>query len=190
MERMEGEVRGDGSGLSARERQVLLLLADGATSVQIGHALGIEGATVDKQINSAREKLGVANRIELASFALRKGLIDMDGVTRLIVWEVSWTETDEMEEIILRYQPQDMTRRYPEWRGRVDKTYSELVPEWREKFAHAIEAHKSSRTQDKPVPFEGEVEFPPPVHMARFDGTAEPLGNSRFLIRLTSPLPD
>ncbi|MFM9077667.1 MAG: response regulator transcription factor [Solirubrobacterales bacterium] len=177
-------------GLTRRERQALLLLADGATSAQIAHAMGLKSDTVDQYVNSARRKLGAQNRIELVSYAVRKGILEIDGTTRLVVWEVVWAGPDEVEELILRYQPRDMVRRYPEFRDRTDRAYSDLIPDWRTQLAPSIEALIRSRGSDDPVRFEGEVDAPQPAGRIRFDGSVEPLGESRFLLQLDSSLPE
>jgi DNA-binding CsgD family transcriptional regulator len=53
-------------GLSAREVEVLQLVAAGKTSAQIAAALGISPGTVDDHISSARRKLLVSTRREAA----------------------------------------------------------------------------------------------------------------------------
>jgi DNA-binding CsgD family transcriptional regulator len=48
--------------LSARQRQVLALVADGLTNAQIATRLGLSGRTVDKHLENAYARLGVDNR--------------------------------------------------------------------------------------------------------------------------------
>jgi PAS domain S-box-containing protein len=58
-----------GRRLTPRERQVVEILATGATNRQIGHALKISEHTVKVQLRSIFGKLGVHNRTQLALHA-------------------------------------------------------------------------------------------------------------------------
>jgi DNA-binding CsgD family transcriptional regulator len=57
--------------LTARERQILALLGEGATSARIGERLGIRLNTVRTHIQNIRTKLGVSSRLEAAALARR-----------------------------------------------------------------------------------------------------------------------
>ena len=70
------EERGVGVALSARERQVLTLLASGANNVEIARRLYISPSTVKGQISGLLSKLHVENRIQAAGVAIRAGLLD------------------------------------------------------------------------------------------------------------------
>ncbi len=59
--------------LSPRERDVLGLLIEGKRNDEIAAALGIESRTVEHHVDSIRVKLGVRNRTEAVSYALRHG---------------------------------------------------------------------------------------------------------------------
>lgn len=61
--------------LSAREREVLALTAEGFSSREIGEKLFISPKTVDTYRSRIMEKLGLAHRSELVRFALRVGLL-------------------------------------------------------------------------------------------------------------------
>jgi DNA-binding NarL/FixJ family response regulator len=63
-----GAAGGDASvaGISAREREVLALLADGLTDREIGERLGISPRTVETHVGSLLSKLGVRNRAQAA----------------------------------------------------------------------------------------------------------------------------
>lgn len=61
--------------LSARERQVLRLTADGLTSAQIGKTLGISIDTANFHIKSANRKLKVSNRTAAVARAVVLGLL-------------------------------------------------------------------------------------------------------------------
>jgi DNA-binding NarL/FixJ family response regulator len=69
--------RGDGTvDLTAREREVLRLLAEGWAHEQIGGHLGIGAETVRTHLRKASDRLGAANRTQAVATALRLGLID------------------------------------------------------------------------------------------------------------------
>lgn len=61
--------------LSARERQVLQLLAEGRTAAQIGTALSISPRTVETYRARLMEKLQVRDFRELVLFAARHGIV-------------------------------------------------------------------------------------------------------------------
>jgi DNA-binding NarL/FixJ family response regulator len=58
-------------GLSARESEVLALIAEGLTNPAIAEALYISRETVKSHVKQVLRKLGVSSRIEAASVALR-----------------------------------------------------------------------------------------------------------------------
>jgi DNA-binding CsgD family transcriptional regulator/tetratricopeptide (TPR) repeat protein len=61
-------------GLSAREAQVLVLIARGLSNREIGAALVISEHTAANHVRSILRKTGCANRTEAASYAHRRGL--------------------------------------------------------------------------------------------------------------------
>jgi len=61
--------------LTAREREVLKLMADGLTNADIGERLVIGVATVKTHVSSIIAKLGVSTRTEATSIAIRRGLV-------------------------------------------------------------------------------------------------------------------
>jgi DNA-binding NarL/FixJ family response regulator len=61
--------------LTARERQVLELMADGLTNADIAERLVIGVATVKTHVSSIMAKLGVSTRTEASSIAIRRGLV-------------------------------------------------------------------------------------------------------------------
>ena len=65
----------DGPVLTAREAEVLDLVAEEMTSGQIGEALGISENTVKNHVRNIFDKLGVHSRQEAIDYALRQGLI-------------------------------------------------------------------------------------------------------------------
>jgi DNA-binding NarL/FixJ family response regulator len=60
--------------LTAREREVLKLIADGKTTAQIAKCLNINVKTVDTHRCNIMAKLGLQSIAELTKFALREGL--------------------------------------------------------------------------------------------------------------------
>lgn len=61
--------------LSARERQVLGLLALGYNSREIGNRMALSPRTVDEYRARLKDRLGLSQRPELVRFALRTGLL-------------------------------------------------------------------------------------------------------------------
>ena len=61
--------------LTSREMEVIGLLADGASSDEIGRALGISSRTVDVHVRSIVRKLDAKNRTHAVAIALRNGTI-------------------------------------------------------------------------------------------------------------------
>jgi DNA-binding CsgD family transcriptional regulator len=63
-------------GLTARELEVLPLLAAGRTNAEIADLLVISPRTVDVHVSRILHKLGASRRTEAADFARRAGLLD------------------------------------------------------------------------------------------------------------------
>ncbi len=66
------------SVLTARERQILQLLAEGSTAKEIGVKLGISDKTVHAFRNRVMEKLDLHSVAELTKYAIRHGLTTLD----------------------------------------------------------------------------------------------------------------
>ena len=62
------------NGLTAREREVVTLLARGLQTKQIARALGVATKTADTHIQHAYRKIGVSTRAGAALFAVQHGL--------------------------------------------------------------------------------------------------------------------
>ena len=60
--------------LTAREREVVALIADGLSNSEIGERLGMSTATAKTHANRAMAKLGARDRAQLVVFAYRSGL--------------------------------------------------------------------------------------------------------------------
>jgi DNA-binding NarL/FixJ family response regulator len=79
LRRIQDEVRGTGSRvgieLSAREVEVLTMLAEGLANQEIADVLYISQSTVRHHISSILDKLQVDNRVQAAVRAVREGLV-------------------------------------------------------------------------------------------------------------------
>ena len=75
----QNQPRAKGKGalrrLSAREREVLALTAEGHSSAEIGKLMSLSPKTVDTYRARIMDKLGLEHRAELVHFALRAGLL-------------------------------------------------------------------------------------------------------------------
>lgn len=65
--------------LTEREIEVLRLIAQGESNVDIASILGIGAATVSKHITHILSKLQLANRTQAALYALREGMASLGG---------------------------------------------------------------------------------------------------------------
>jgi two-component system, NarL family, response regulator NreC len=65
--------------LTDREKQVLKLVAEGHSNKEVAEVLGISVKTAMSHREHVMEKLGVHNRTELVRFALKKGVIRVEG---------------------------------------------------------------------------------------------------------------
>ena len=62
--------------LSAREVEVLQLVADGQSNKEIGEALSLSALTVKSHLSRISRKLGTGDRAELVAIAIRRGMLD------------------------------------------------------------------------------------------------------------------
>jgi two-component system response regulator NreC len=65
--------------LTPREREVLILIAEGLSNAEIAERLVISIKTVDRHRENIMRKLNLHSRIDLVKYALRIGLIELDG---------------------------------------------------------------------------------------------------------------
>ncbi len=63
------------AGLSAREAEVLRLVAAGMTNAEVAKELFLSSRTVDWHLNSIYRKLGFSSRTEAARFAVEHNLL-------------------------------------------------------------------------------------------------------------------
>jgi DNA-binding NarL/FixJ family response regulator len=66
---------GGGDVLTAREAEVLTLVAEGLSNRQIGEQLYISGKTVSVHVSNLLAKLGAGGRAEAVTIAHRRGLL-------------------------------------------------------------------------------------------------------------------
>ena len=66
----------DTLSLTLREREVLALIADGASAPQIGRQLHLSTGTVKTHLARLYEKLGVSDRAAAVAEAMRRGLLE------------------------------------------------------------------------------------------------------------------
>lgn len=69
--------KGDFPQLSAREQEVLRLLAVGKGLPQIAESLGITGSTVRNHVQNILRRLGVHSRLDAVLFAQKNGLLPL-----------------------------------------------------------------------------------------------------------------
>ena len=62
--------------LTAREQEVVKLIAEGYSTKQIAEALVISEKTVERHRANILEKLGMHDRVELTRYAIRRGLVE------------------------------------------------------------------------------------------------------------------
>jgi DNA-binding NarL/FixJ family response regulator len=67
------------SPLTQREREILQLLAEGSTTKEIAAHLGVSVKTVETHRRNMMQKLNMRSIAELTKYAIREGLIAVDG---------------------------------------------------------------------------------------------------------------
>jgi DNA-binding NarL/FixJ family response regulator len=71
-----GEASGLFEPLTEREVQILRLVAEGLSNEEIGTRLFLSDQTVKKQLSNVMQKLHLNNRVQVAVYAVRKGLTE------------------------------------------------------------------------------------------------------------------
>ena len=75
---VKGKMQLESDLLSARETQVLKLIAEGKTSREIADLLHISQRTVEHHRDSVKSKLKISTTAEMVKFAIQKGITDLD----------------------------------------------------------------------------------------------------------------
>lgn len=65
--------------LSAREKDVLRLIANGLTNQEIAHRLFISPHTVKNHVSHIYQKIGMDDRTKVALWAIRAGIVPLHG---------------------------------------------------------------------------------------------------------------
>lgn len=181
-----------GTPVTARERQVLLLLCDGASNAQIAHAFGISPETVAKHITSLKHKLDARNRSEAVAIAIRRGIAEADPEMRPVVIEVVWRDggRNEVEDLLPRYLGAEAYRRYSGFRQILDRPYPDWLPDWYERFSPLIDAISRAQGTDDWIEVDG-VRFVIPGTEREFLWSAllQQVNGSRYVFRIQTPLP-
>jgi DNA-binding NarL/FixJ family response regulator len=76
----EGPAQTPGDDLTQREREVLALVAEGATNREVATELFVTENTVNFHMKNILAKLHLKNRTQAAAYALRRGLVSLDDV--------------------------------------------------------------------------------------------------------------
>ncbi|MFE2752798.1 response regulator transcription factor [Actinosynnema sp. NPDC059335] len=76
LDKLTGRGRNGGVSLTVRERQALLLMAEGASTEEIGERMGVARNTVRNHVQRVLEKLGARSKLEAVAIARRDGLLD------------------------------------------------------------------------------------------------------------------
>ena len=78
LDRVDDRGGGAFSVLSAREREVLQLLAEGLSTKEIAGRLNLSAKTVESHRKAVMDKLEIRSIAELTRYAIREGLTPLD----------------------------------------------------------------------------------------------------------------
>lgn len=76
----DATTRNEGTSISHREREVLVMVAQGHTNRQIAERLRVSVKSVESYRTRVQEKLGLDTRVEILRYALATGLVRSDGL--------------------------------------------------------------------------------------------------------------
>lgn len=80
VERQESAGNASNDGLTAREMEILVLVAKGMIAKEIARSLEISEKTVRNHISSIYHKLNIYDRSQIVIYAMKKGLIDLQNM--------------------------------------------------------------------------------------------------------------
>jgi DNA-binding CsgD family transcriptional regulator/N-acetylneuraminic acid mutarotase len=107
----------DTSQISEREREILRLVATGATNQQIAYQLNISVNTVKVHLRNIFGKIGVTSRTEATLYAVRSGLVQLGEATTTTA--VAEPPSDEIEPLLTVLEdasaPPDAPNAAQEW---------------------------------------------------------------------------
>jgi DNA-binding NarL/FixJ family response regulator len=78
LQTLSEKVDDSGDPLSARERQVLQMIAEGKSMKEIGALLGVSSRTADSHRTNIMNKLGLHDTASLVRYAIRTGLVSSE----------------------------------------------------------------------------------------------------------------
>lgn len=78
LQRVKGEIGPDSKVLSTREREVLQLVAEGKSTVQIAGLLHLSDRTIETHRKRIMDKLNMRSIAQLTKYAIREGLTSVD----------------------------------------------------------------------------------------------------------------
>lgn len=73
---MQDSGRGPGAALTPREEEVVKLIAEAHTNVEIARLLHLSEKTVESHRANVLRKLGMRDRVQLVRYAIRRGLVE------------------------------------------------------------------------------------------------------------------
>jgi len=77
LQRVKGEVGPDAERLTAREREVLQLVAEGKSTASIAAILHLSDRTIETHRKRIMDKLGIRSIAELTKYAIREGITSL-----------------------------------------------------------------------------------------------------------------
>jgi DNA-binding CsgD family transcriptional regulator/N-acetylneuraminic acid mutarotase len=104
----------DSSQISEREREILRLVATGATNQQIAYQLNISVNTVKVHLRNIFGKIGVTSRTEATVFAVRSGLVQLSEASAVAPTAVAEAPPEEAEPLIGQLDVADVFADTPE----------------------------------------------------------------------------
>jgi len=98
----------DSSQISEREREILRLVATGATNQQIAYQLNISINTVKVHLRNIFGKIGVTSRTEATVFAVRSGLVQISEAAAVMPTAVADALPEEAEPLLTQLGDADV----------------------------------------------------------------------------------